>query len=240
MKPRLSVILSVFNEESLGLLPEILESFRELNGVEVLCVDGGSRDGTRACVEAAGGCVSWLDSRLSTRAERMNLGYRHARGEMILWQHPRSLLKPEAIEFLLTRVTEPIWGGFTHGFDRDHPLLRFTSWYSNRIRPRMQKVLYLDHCIFAHRSLLAAWDPAPVPEVEIFEDTLLSRRLARTGAPVVLPFSATTSAVRFVRNGIYRQALLNQAMKLGFYLGVSPKTMNRIYEAGLGLNSKSD
>ena len=55
----------------------------------------------------------------------------------------------------------------------------------------------------------------------------------------LLPFISTTSAIRFTKNGLWTQALMNQILKLGFHIGVPHDTMNKIYERGLNLNSKS-
>jgi hypothetical protein len=75
--------------------------------------------------------------------------------------------------------------------------------------------------------------------VPIFEDTELSLILRSSGQrPVRLPEHATTSAVRFRRNGALRQLWLNQKLKLAYHLGLSRDQMNRIYEQGLGLNTR--
>lgn len=178
--------------------------------------------------------VIFIDkNQAETRAGRLNLGFEKAQGSMILFHHPRSRLTSEGVMALFERRHEKIWGGFTHGFDRRHPLLTYTSWYSNRVRPRISGILYLDHCIFFHRDL---WTEK-IPEVPIFEDTLLSYNLRRHGPPVVLPFSAMTSAVRYDRNGIVKQAVMNQILKIGFHLGWSAESMNRWYERRVRLNS---
>ncbi|NJM09788.1 MAG: hypothetical protein HC883_02520 [Bdellovibrionaceae bacterium] len=56
--------------------------------------------------------------------------------------------------------------------------------------------------------------------------------------PRLLDSTITTSAVRFQRNGIFRQALMNQVLKFMFILGASETWMARVYERGLGLNNK--
>lgn len=172
-----------------------------------------------------------------SRAERINLGVRRSIGEMILLYHPRSIVAAEGIEYLrqlsINKSHDKIWGGFTHRFDVDHILLKFTSWYSNNIRGSIRGILYLDHCIFFEKSL---WQE--LPSVDIFEDTILSQNLNRYGKPIILKYLSTTSAIRFIKNGIVRQSISNQFFKLGFFLGLSHSTMNKFYEYGLDLNSK--
>jgi hypothetical protein len=174
--------------------------------------------------------VGFTESAL--RAQRLNIGVARASGSMLLLHHPRSCIDPAGIEYLLSHQNRAFWGGFTQRFDWDHPLLRFTSWYSNRVRVQHRGIIYLDHCIFLHRSL---WQNE-IPFVDIFEDTILSQQLRSLLRPELLPFSSITSAIRFQRNGVYRQALLNQLLKLGFFLQLPAPWMNKIYEKGLDLN----
>ena len=173
----------------------------------------------------------------SSRAERLNIGFHRTKGQVILFHHPRSYMEPSGISFLVRRSLDnqrkPFWGGITHQFDIDHPLLSFTSWYSNRIRAK-RGIVYLDHGIFFDRRL---WT-SDLPKVDIFEDTLLSYEFRKNSKPEILPYTSTTSAIRFQKNGILKQAFVNQAIKVGFHLRVSHAFMNRFYERGLDLNSK--
>ncbi|NQZ02804.1 MAG: glycosyl transferase, family 2, partial [Bdellovibrionales bacterium] len=168
----------------------------------------------------------------SNRAERLQKGYELSSGSLVIFHHPRSLLAQGAFDWLLAEGQNLAWGGFTHEFDNSHPLLRFTSFYSNRIRPRFGRVVYLDHCIYFQRDLL----DSPIPSIPIFEDTEISKILAKHGSPKILPFESRTSAVRFETNGVFKQALLNQKAKLQYHLGHNRKEMNREYEQGLNLN----
>ncbi len=188
------------------------ECFRHLHDVEIIYVD---------------------KSEAKSRAERLNRGFERSTGSMLLFYHPRSFVSTPGIEYLKSISEQKIWGGFTHQFDMDHWLLQFASWYSNRVRPKTSGVLYLDHCIFFHRSLFKK----PIPAIDIFEDTLLSQQLSQSSKPVILDFVSNTSAIRFQNQGVYRQALYNQVLKLGHHMGLPYEKMNRFYEAGLGLNS---
>ncbi|MCB0355773.1 MAG: hypothetical protein KDD40_02140, partial [Bdellovibrionales bacterium] len=132
----------------------------------------------------------------------------------------------------------PLWGAFTHKFDLEHPLLNFTSWYSNHVRGDGQGIYYLDHCLFFNKYLLADNDKQPVPEVAIFEDTEFCKKLLKKSQPQRINFLATTSSVRFQKNGMFYQSMLNQMLKVGYQLKMSDDFMNRLYEKGLSLNSK--
>ncbi|MCR4297021.1 MAG: glycosyl transferase, family 2 [Elusimicrobia bacterium] len=218
----LSVVVPV-HDNGKEWLPRILARLAEVPGLEVICAgDAPPPDGGARFVRVDG----------PSRGARLQAGIDAASHRTILLHHPRSLVPAEGLRWLAARAGRAGWGGFTHAFDWDHPLLRFTSWYSNRVRaPR--GIVYLDHCVYFDRALLTR----PIPPVDIFEDTELSLILRESGPPALAPFIATTSAVRFRANGPWRQAMLNQVMKVAYLLGASHRGMNARYERGLGLNS---
>ena len=77
-----------------------------------------------------------------------------------------------------------------------------------------------------------------LPEIDIFEDTILSQRLLKKiGRPAILPHQVTTSAIRFQTNGYFKQALINQYLKVLFHLGISHKLINKVYEKDTPLNT---
>lgn len=232
----LSIILPTQNEMRSGLLNPIMSSLAQVVDAEVIVVDGDSDDGTLEL-------LSNFDLKLiaapgASRAAKLNAGIAAASGDMIFLHHPRSLVQPESFLQIaeLGKERARVWGGLSHRFDYEHPLLRFTSWYSNRIRCDRSGILYLDHCIFFDGGFKE--EGFKIPDVDIFEDTELSKLLRRHSRPVRLPAVARTSAIRFRRNGIYRQALLNQRMKLAYYLNFPHDKMNRQYEKGLNLNKE--
>lgn len=233
----LSVVLPTNNELGLDYLPRILARITAVDGVELICVDNHSTDGTAELLRqrARGHGIQVIDLPASNRAQRLNAGIRAASHDRVLLHHPRSLLAVGALDALLAVDASVAWGGFTHAFDRTHPLLAWTSYYSNRIRMDGSGIVYLDHCIFFNRRLLG---DTPVPELEIFEDTALSQALRVHGKPLRLPQHAVTSTVRYDKNGVWRQALMNQAMKVGYTFKLDHQRMNAVYERGLRLNNR--
>lgn len=228
----ISVIFSSYNEENNPFFRRSLQGLKTLP-VEVICVDGGSTDGTKAFVEAQG--HRFLIGDPKARAHRYNLGLREAKFDLILFHHPRSFLMREGIEHLLAFGPRYHWGAFTHRFDVKHPALDFTSWYSNHVRGDLKGIYYLDHCLFARRSLLQKI--GGFPPLDIFEDTEICLELKKLAPFVRLPYHSTTSAVRFQKNGILKQAWLNQKMKIAYLLRRDKSMMYREYEKGLDLNT---
>jgi hypothetical protein len=229
-----SVILPTYNEIRHDLLEKILRNLERAPWLEVIAVDSGSTDGTLAVLRRFP-FVKVLEVGPANRAFRLNRGAESASGEILFLHHPRSLPDLKALEWLRDNRNTVSWGGLTHKFDEAHPLLAFTSWYSNFVRGRFGGVVYLDHCLFVHRRL---WSGGILPEVDVFEDTLLCRHLRKHSRPRILDYISTTSATRFRKNGMWRQAFLNQVAKAAFNAGVSPGLINEIYERGLNFNGK--
>ncbi len=233
--PSLSIIIPVHNDFSTGFLEKQIKVFKTLENTEVLFIDGGSTDGSLKLIKDSGFTFFELDN--SNRASRLNLGLNKSQSDLVLFHHPRSLIKKEGLDFLSRSIKED-WGAFTHAFDKSNFLLSFTSWYSNEVRYKIRSVAYLDHCIFFKKSL-SQKNPNLLPNIDIFEDTALSSNLsALSENKILLPYISMTSSIRFERNGLWKQALLNQVLKICWYLKLSPELMNKIYEKGLDLNSR--
>jgi glycosyltransferase involved in cell wall biosynthesis len=234
---KLSVIIPTLNEMKLSYLPNILEGLSRFDGVEIIVSDGKSSDETLEIAKKFGAKI--ISSTGPSRSQRLNAGMRVAKAEMFLLHHPRSMVEPKGIEYILRNYDSLLWGGLTHSFDFKHPLLQFTSWYSNNVRGKLSGIVYLDHCIFLRKSIYEKI--GEFPNVDIFEDTILSKKILKYfGRPKIIPYFSTTSAIRFKQNGIYKQAILNQFLKISFLAGKNHKEMNRLYEKNLSLNSQYD
>ena len=237
-----SVVLPCFNESRHGYLPRILENLLQQAGEkELIAAVSPSQDDTLAILQQYP-AVTVIETEATNRAQRLNVGITASRGTSILLHHPATLLpEKQALQQAQAVLEDAVWGGFVHGFDLEHPLLRFTSWYSTWVRSRQQGILYLDHCIFARREALLSI--GGVPDMDIFEDTALSvalRNWAKANGemtkPAIAPSSVTTSARRFKSRGIYRQALVNQVLKMLYHTGVDPRKMNWLYERKSQIN----
>ena len=229
----LSVIIPTFNEIKNGYIQTSFNLLKNLSDTEIICVDSGSTDGTKELIEKNGFKLISIDT--TSRAKRLNIGIESAKGEMLLLHHPRSLLSVDAISELQVNQEDLYWGAFTHKFDLNHPLLNFTSWWSNKIRGDLRHIFYLDHCLFIRKEIFE--QIGLIPEVDIFEDTELSLMLRSFCEPLRLEGKSLTSATRFSTNGIWKQALLNQVLKWKYYFKFNHKEMNKSYEKNTKLNS---
>ncbi|MBT9311122.1 glycosyltransferase [Leptothoe kymatousa] len=235
----ISIVLPCLNEIRHGYLPNILDNLALQPGnKQIIIVLSPSTDGTYDVINQhpAARDFKVIEAEAANRAQRLTIGIEASQGSIVLLHHPATLLPPQALGQIETLMADGtvVWGGFRHSFDFDHWLLKFTSWYSTTQRPHASGILYLDHCIFARRQALL--DIGGVPDMDIFEDTALSKALGQYGPPRLVAGTIVTSARRFRERGLYRHAALNQLLKLMYYAGLDPKKMNWLYEGKSQIN----
>lgn len=229
------MVISAFNEMSNAYFSRIIKLFSRDPFFECIVIDGGSTDGTLEYLMHE--AVQFTVLINSTRAARINAGIHRASSSHVLLQHPRSLISNEGITFLKQQASYADWAAFTHQFDHAHIFLKFISWYSNYVRLQKKKIVYLDHCMLIRKDII----PSQIPDIAIFEDTALSNMLREAGhEPVLLPYYAQTSAIRFLARGVYKQFILNQYLKWLYHKGYNDKKMNQLYERHLNLNQRND
>jgi hypothetical protein len=66
------------------------------------------------------------------------------------------------------------------------------------------------------------------PDLPIMEDFEFIRRLKKIGQIITAPLPAITSARRWKKLGIWRATLLNEAVVVAYYLGISPSGLLRL------------
>lgn len=230
--PQISIVIPCFNDNSLGILRKNLTNYSQLDEIEIICIDGGSSDGTVELIKSYTN-VKFIQHQ-GNRIGLINKGIKEAKGEYILIHHPRSWINPTDFE-KLKNLTDFKWGAFTHRFDQRNFIFDFTSWYSNNIRGDLFYIYYLDHCLLIHRSIISKVQT--FKDVPIFEDTEMCKKLRFLASPIRLKIYSTTSSIRFKRNGLLRQVLLNQLVKLLYLLKFNHVFINKVYERGLNLNS---
>lgn len=211
-----SVVIPAYNEEQ--ALPHSLNAlFRQEGIYEVVLVDGGSSDRTRAIAESFGftaesddrhGCPSVPRSpRLiltasKGRASQMNAGAKVAHGEWLLFLHADTVLPTGAIRRLNAMHADQAIqaGGFRHQFSGTDWRLRFISFLDN-LRCRCSRIIYGDQALFVRRTLFE--HIGGFPNQPILEDVAICERLLKLTRPVLLSPPVVTDARKFVKMGIW-------------------------------------
>ena len=226
--PAISVVVPVLDEADTlaqSLCP--LQSVRG-HGVEVIVVDGGSRDRTR-CV-ASPLCDRLLDTPRG-RARQMNTGAACARGRVLLFLHADTRLPSGWAELVRDALGNHgrEWGRFDVRLDGAHPMLRVVERAMN-LRSRLSGIATGDQAIFVTRDAFRA--AGGFPDIALMEDVALSRALRARSRPVCLRAAALTSSRRWERNGIARTIVLMWRLRLEYALGGDPERLARLYRGG--------
>jgi rSAM/selenodomain-associated transferase 2 len=221
---RVAVVVPVLDE--LRQLPALAAELGRLRdaGAEIVVVDGGSRDGTRAALDA-------LDLEVigapRGRATQMNAGARATTAPVLLFLHADTRLPDGALDTVAAAIDDGAAGGcFRVRIESRDPRLAVAARIIN-LRSRLLPSASGDQAIFADR---AAFDRiGGYRELALCEDLDFVARLSRQGRFVCLDGEVTTSARRWQAHGVSRTIALMWALRLGYHLGVSPRLLARWY-----------
>lgn len=214
----LSIIIPALNEAS-GIVAtlERLQPLRR-RGVEVVVVDGGSRDDTAALARPHADQVIEAPP---GRARQMNAGAGAAQREILCFLHADSRLPDGADGLILRGLSDGIhrWGRFDVAIEGRHPLLRVVAWMMNR-RSRLTGIATGDQALFVTRSLFEA--AGRFPDIPLMEDIAVSRLLKRYGPPLCIAHRLVTSGRRWEKHGVLRTIVLMWRLRLAYWLGADP------------------
>lgn len=219
----LSVIIPALNEAD--NIRHILHSLRTDPEPEIIVVDGGSTDGTGDIALAEG--VTVLNAPRG-RARQQNLGAAAASGEILLFLHADTQAPGDYAGFIRRALQTPgvSAGAFSLAIAGDRPGLHAIAAIANR-RSRWLQLPYGDQGLFLRARLF--FRLGGFPELPIMEDFALVKAIQRHGRLLTLPQTVITSGRRWEQVGLWRTTWINQLMIFGYYLGIAPATLARLY-----------
>ncbi len=220
----LSIIVPVLDEEA--ILGECLARLQALRaaGAEVLVVDGGSKDRTRAIATPLADRV--LEAPRG-RAAQMNAGARASRGEALLFLHADTVLPPDAGRSVATALSGADWGRFDVVISGSHPMLAVVAFFMNA-RSRASGIATGDQAMFMRRSAFEA--VGGFPAIPLMEDVAISRALKHLSPPACLRERVATSGRRWEKHGTLRTIWHMWRLRLDYALGADPETLARRYD----------
>ncbi len=221
----LSIIIPALNEANhivATLAP--LQAMRA-RGAEVILVDGGSGDATKALAEPL---VDRIIDGARGRAPQMNTGAQAAQGDSLLFLHADSRLPVDA-DFLIKDAlsrSHVAWGRFDVAIEGDHFMLPIIAGFMNW-RSRATGIATGDQGIFVTRAAFDAL--SGFPDQPLMEDIEFSSGLKKLAPPICISDMLVTSGRRWEKHGVWRTILLMWWLRLRYWLGASPAEIHRAY-----------
>lgn len=216
-----AAIIPTLNEESSlrRNLPEVLSA-----ADEVVVSDGGSRDNTLRLAEELG---AQIVSGPPGRGPQLNRGAAATRSDALVFLHADTRLPEGAMPAIREAIDSgKVGGGFLVRFDTDHRVMALGSRLV-QLRTRLTQSPLGDQAQFVSRTIFN--DLGGFRDWPSLEDLDLIRRMKRRGEVVVLPLEATTSARRYLEDGIGRTVALNWLIWALYFAGVPAQRLARLY-----------
>ena len=219
-----SVIVPAYNEAK--NIRQTLQCIRRdygLDQVEIIVVDGGSKDHTIQLIPPGERVINSKKG----RAHQMNTGARQAHGEVLVFCHSDTLLPAGWREVVVRALAA---GGVSAGtFGIQFLPAKGLLHLINRINyPPDWRLMYGDQAQFMTRAMFK--HVGGFPELPVMEDLEMMRSMKRKGRLVRLGLKVTSDSRRFLEQGPLRQTWLNIRVVFRYlYLGVDADTIAREY-----------
>jgi rSAM/selenodomain-associated transferase 2 len=208
----ISVVIPTFDEAA--QIARTVESVIA-PGVEVIVVDGGSRDETVRLARDAGVRVLACER---GRARQLRMGGEASTGDVVLFLHADTRLEAGWQEAVSRALSDPQCAGGAFSLRFAEPGLR-ERWieFGVSLRVALLRLPYGDQALFVRRSVLERMGGMPI--VAMMEDLDLVRAIKRAGRLSILDLPVTTSSRRYARSGALHTIWMHQWALLAWWLG---------------------
>ncbi|MFZ6010349.1 MAG: TIGR04283 family arsenosugar biosynthesis glycosyltransferase [Bacteroidota bacterium] len=222
----ISVIIPVYHEQGV-----IGKTVRYLTSVdnnellsEIIVVDGGSLDDSVNEAKKEGAII--ISSTRKGRAAQMNEGARIAKGSILDFLHADSFPPGSFV----SDIIEAVGKGFSMGcyrlrFDIGHWFLKANTWFT---RFDVNAFRYGDQSLFVSRECFNTVGGFCEKHI-VFEDYEIIKRLRKQGKFIVIPKEVTTSARKYVTNGVFRMQSIFYLIYFMYHLGYSQQRLVEVF-----------
>ena len=227
---KISIIIPVFNEEKAitKLLDYLLGIINSEYTNEIIIVDGGSDDKTLEIVKNYP-LIKVLNSRKG-RSIQMNCGAKKANSEILYFLHCDTFPPINFDGEIVSQVQKRKFSGcFKMKFDSNHIVLKVSQWFTkfNHLSCRGG-----DQSLFVEQKLfheLNGFDE----RLAIYEDNKFIGRLYKKSKFTVIQKSVTTSARKYIKNGVWKLQFHFIVIHLKNWLGASQEELIRYYQKNI-------
>lgn len=221
-----SVIIPTYNEAD--QIAQTISKTHAANGkheAEIVVVDGGSIDNTMAIAKQCGATV--VNSERKGRAAQMNIGASVAKYDLLYFLHADSVPPNGFTTTILTAYNNGLKSGcFRLAFDHEHWFLKSNAWFT---RFDVNAVRFGDQSLFTTKEVFQKAGGFR-EDLIMMEDQEIIHRLKKHGKFKVLNDYVTTSARKYVDNGIYRMQGIFYRIWAMYYLGYSQEQMLKVHK----------
>tara|TARA_R110002050_G_scaffold157357_1_gene285920 strand:+ start:12512 stop:13231 length:720 start_codon:yes stop_codon:yes gene_type:complete len=239
MKHRISIIIPVYNEAHTisALLNHLLRNASKENISEILIIDGGSNDGSQEIVQSFKPPKDFEILLLNSekgRAKQMNLGAKHAKGNILYFLHADSFPPKNFDSYIINQVNKGNQAGcFKMKFNSNHLWLKMTSWFTQfnwKSCRGGDQSLFITSLLF---NKIGGFNEAFI----IYEDNDFISKLYTHQQFVVIQEWLTTSARCYNTNGIFKIQYHFGIIHIKKWLGASPKMLNDYYKKHINVKN---
>lgn len=223
---KISIIIPTYNEaDTIQALILYLQRHNRHDLLqEIIVADGNSTDTTLVQAQQAGAKV--VRSPKKGRASQMNAGASLASGQVLYFLHADSF--PPAGFY--QDIARAIDNGYASGcyrlaFDHAHWFLRANAWFT---RFNIDAIRFGDQSLFVRKDVFmkaGGFDEKLI----IMEDQEIVGKLKKLGRFIVLPGAVTTSARKYLDNGIYKLQGIFFLIYFLYKLGVPQQKLINLY-----------
>ena len=221
----ISIIIPVLNEAE--IIQETIKRLQVNSDVEIIVVDGGSKDKTVEIVKQSN--IKLVISKQAGRSNQMNYGAAIAKGDILLFLHADTQLPPNYPQLIKQTLSQPnvIAGAFELAIDSPQKSLRVIETLVNW-RSRFLSLPYGDQALFLKQKTFSK--VGGFPNLPIMEDFELIEKLKHQGKIALVAAKVITSPRRWQKLGVFKTTAINQLIILGYYLGIPPIKLQQFYQ----------
>lgn len=226
----ISIIIPVLNEEkSISKLLDYLLEIQNLDFTnQIIVVDGGSTDSTLDILKNYS-TIKIVTSQKG-RAIQMNEGAKNATSQVLYFLHCDTFPPKKFDEYIINQIKKGnLSGCFKMIFDSNHIVLKVSQWFTQF---NIQACRGGDQSLFVEKKLfekLNGFDE----NLLIYEDNEFINRLYKKSKFVVIQKSVTTSARKYIKNGVWKLQYYFLMIHIQYWLGKDQDYLTQYYKKNI-------
>ncbi len=227
---KISILIPIYNEED--SISKFLDYLIQIKNPEftqeIIVIDGGSQDKSNEILK------SYPDIRVITskksRSIQMNTGAKNAISDILYFLHCDTFPPKNFDSEIVNQVKNGnLSGCFKMKFDNNHIVLKVSQWFT-----RFNFLAFRggDQSLFIERKLfekLKGFNES----FTIYEDNELIDRLYKNSKFAVIQKKITTSARKYIKNGIWKLQFHFLMIHIKYWLGTSQENIVKYYQKNI-------